>query len=225
MLSTNLSTSSSSPSALSLAATAAVDPGDADGAGLGGLWRPAVSLLVLLSLVTGLLYPLGITGLAQALFAPAANGSLVSVNGQVVGSGLIGQSFTGVGHFWGRPSATAPTPYSAEASGGSNLGPTSPELAKAVQARISALRAADPSATGPVPVDLVTASGSGLDPHISRAAADFQVNRVAQARQLPPPQVAALVAQHTEWPWLGFWGEPRVNVLQLNLALPAPSAP
>ena len=197
----------------------------ADEAGLGGLLRPALSLFVLLSLVTGLLYPLGITGLSQALFPKAANGSLIEVNGQVVGSALIGQSFTDPRYFWSRPSATAPAPYSGEASSGSNLGPSHPDLAKAVQARIAALRAADPSTTGPVPVDLVTASGSGLDPHISRAAAEFQINRVAQARGLTRQQVSALVEQHTERPWLGFLGEPRVNVLLLNLALKKQLAP
>ncbi len=200
-------------------ATDVASTNTADEAGLGGLLRPALSLFVLLSLVTGLLYPLGITGLSQALFPKAANGSLIEVNGQVVGSALIGQSFTDPRYFWSRPSVTAPAPYNAEASSGSNLGPSHPDLAKAVQDRIAALRAADPSTTGPVPVDLVTASGSGLDPHISRAAAEFQINRVAQARGLTRQQVGALVEQHTERAWLGFLGEPRVNVLRLNLAL------
>jgi K+-transporting ATPase ATPase C chain len=181
--------------------------------------RPALTLFVLLSLVTGLAYPLAVTGIAQTLFPRQANGSLVERNGQPVGSGLIGQAFTDPGHFWSRPSATAPTPYNAANSGGSNLAPTAPALAEAVQARIAALRAADPGNTAPVPVDLVTASASGLDPHISRAAADYQAARVARARGLPVPAVSALVAQHTEGRWLGFIGEPRVNVLALNLAL------
>jgi K+-transporting ATPase ATPase C chain len=181
--------------------------------------RPALTLFVLLSLITGLAYPLAVTGIAQTLFPRQANGSLVERNGQPVGSGLIGQAFTDPGHFWSRPSATAPTPYNAANSGGSNLAPTAPALAEAVQARIAALRAADPGNTAPVPVDLVTASASGLDPHISRAAADYQAARVARARGLPVPAVSALVAQHTEGRWLGFIGEPRVNVLALNLAL------
>ncbi|KQY81376.1 potassium-transporting ATPase subunit KdpC [Pelomonas sp. Root1444] len=181
--------------------------------------RPALTLFVLLSLITGLAYPLAVTGIAQTLFPRQANGSLVERNGQPVGSGLIGQAFTDPGHFWSRPSATAPTPYNAANSGGSNLAPTAPALAEAVQARIAALRAADPGNTAPVPVDLVTASASGLDPHISRAAADYQAARVARARGLPVPAVSALVAQHTEGRWLGFVGEPRVNVLALNLAL------
>ncbi|MDR7295130.1 K+-transporting ATPase ATPase C chain [Pelomonas aquatica] len=181
--------------------------------------RPALTLFVLLSLVTGLAYPLAVTGIAQTLFPRQANGSLVERNGQPVGSGLIGQAFTDPGHFWSRPSATAPTPYNAANSGGSNLAPTAPALAEAVQARIAALRAADPGNTAPVPVDLVTASASGLDPHISRAAADYQAARVARARGLPVPAVSALVAQHTDGRWLGFIGEPRVNVLALNLAL------
>lgn len=181
--------------------------------------RPALTLFVLLSLITGLAYPLAVTGIAQTLFPRQANGSLVERNGQPVGSGLIGQAFTDPGHFWSRPSATAPTPYNAANSGGSNLAPTAPALAEAVQARIAALRAADPGNTAPVPVDLVTASASGLDPHISRAAADYQAARVARARGLPVRAVSALVAQHTEGRWLGFIGEPRVNVLALNLAL------
>lgn len=197
----------------------------ADEAGLGDLLRPAVSLFVLLSLVTGLLYPLGVTGLSQALSPQAANGSLIERNGQVVGSALIGQSFTDPRYFWSRPSATAPAPYSAQASSGSNLGPSNPALAEAVQTRIAALRAADPSATGPVPIDLVTASGSGLDPHISRAGAEFQINRVAQARGLTRQQVSALVEQHTERTQWGFLGEPRVHVLRLNLALKEQAAP
>ncbi|WP_457355015.1 potassium-transporting ATPase subunit KdpC [Roseateles sp. P5_D6] len=181
--------------------------------------RPALTLFVLLSLVTGLAYPLAVTGLAQALFPHAANGSLFIQDGRPIGSELIGQAFTDPGHFWSRPSATAPSPYNAANSGGSNLAPTAPAMVDAVKARIDALRAADPGNLAPVPVDLVTASASGLDPHISRAAADYQLPRVARARGLPREQVRALVEQHTEGRRLGFLGEPRVNVLALNLAL------
>lgn len=181
--------------------------------------RPALTLFVLLSLVTGLAYPLAVTGIAQLAFPHQANGSLVEHNGRVVGSELVGQAFADPGHFWSRPSATAPAPYNAANSGGSNLAPTAPALVEAVKARVEALRAADPGNTAPVPVDLVTASASGLDPHISRAAADYQAGRVARARGLPVERVRALVEQHTEGRWLGFVGEPRVNVLALNLAL------
>ncbi len=184
-----------------------------------GLLRPALTLFAVLSLTCGLLYPLAVTGLAQALFAQTAQGSLLVRDGQVIGSALIGQSFSDPKHFWGRPSATAPMAYNATASGGSNLGPSHPALADAVKARIAALRAADPGNTAPIPVDLVTASGSGLDPHISRAGADYQAARVARARGLPQAQVQALVERHTETPWMGFLGEPRVHVLPLNLAL------
>ncbi len=184
--------------------------------------RPALVLFLLLSLITGLLYPLAVTGVAQAVFPDQANGSLVQRDGQVLGSALIGQPFGDPTHFWSRPSATGPTPYNAANSSGSNLGPSNPALHEAVKARIAALRAADPGNTAPVPVDLVTASASGLDPHISRAAADVQVARVARARGVAEAQVRALVEQHTEGAWLGFIGEPRVNVLLLNLALDAP---
>ncbi len=183
--------------------------------------RPALTLFVLLSLVTGLAYPLAVTGMAQVLFPHQANGSLVVKNGKPVGSELIGQAFADAGRFWSRPSATAPMPYNAANSGGSNLAPTAPALVDAVKARIEALRAADPGNTAPVPVDLVTTSASGLDPHISRAAADYQVARVARVRGLPVERVRALVEQHTQGRWLGFIGEPRVNVLALNLALDA----
>lgn len=183
--------------------------------------RPALLLFVLLSLITGLLYPLALTGIAQALLPEQANGSLIRRDGQVVGSALIGQAFADPGHFWSRPSATAPMPYNAANSAGSNLGPSNPALADAVKARIAALRAADPGNTAPVPADLVTASASGLDPHISRAAADWQLARVARARGLPEAQVRALVDRHTAAPLLGFIGEPRVDVLALNLALDA----
>lgn len=182
-------------------------------------FRPALVLFVLLSLLTGLAYPLLVTGAAQALFAAQAAGSLVTVKGQVVGSELIGQSFTDNRYFWSRPSATAGKPNDAANSGGSNLGPTNPALVDAVKARVEALRTADPGNLAPVPIDLVTASASGLDPEISRAAADYQTTRVARVRGLPVAQVQLLVAQHGRGAWLGFIGEPRVNVLALNLAL------
>jgi K+-transporting ATPase ATPase C chain len=181
--------------------------------------RPALVLFVLLTLITGLIYPLAVTGIAQGLLPGRANGSLLLRDGQAVGSALIGQSFTDPGHFWGRPSATAPAPYDANASGGANLGPTNPALLEAVRARIAALRAADPGNTAPVPIDLVTTSASGLDPHISAAAARYQAPRVARARRLPPERVLRLVDAQTEQPFLGLFGEPRVNVLRLNLAL------
>lgn len=185
------------------------------------LLRPALTLFVGLSLVTGLAYPLLVTGIAQSVFPDQANGSLIVKDGKTVGSALIGQSFTDPGHFWSRPSATGPMPYNAANSVGSNQAPTAPALTDAVKGRIEALRAADPSNTAAVPVDLVTASASGLDPHISRAAADYQAARVARARNLPIDRVQALVAQHTEGRALGFIGEARVNVLALNLALDA----
>ncbi|MBL8276182.1 MAG: potassium-transporting ATPase subunit KdpC [Pelomonas sp.] len=183
------------------------------------LLRPALTLFVVLSLVTGLAYPLVVTGVAQAAFPEAANGSLIVENGKPVGSALIGQNFTDPGHFWGRPSATGPMPYNAANSAGSNLAATAPALVDAVKARIEALRAADPGNSAPVPVDLVTASASGLDPHISRAAADYQAARVARVSGLPLARVKTLVDAQTEGQWLGLIGEPRVNVLKLNLAL------
>ncbi len=185
------------------------------------LWRPALTLFVVLSLVTGLAYPLVVTGVAQSVFPAQANGSLIVRDGKTVGSALIGQPFADPGHFWSRPSATGPMPYNAANSGGSNLAPTAPALTDAVKARVEALRAADPGNTAPVPVDLVTTSASGLDPHISRAAADYQAARVARVRGLPLARVQALVVQHTEGRALGFIGEPRVHVLNLNLALDA----
>lgn len=187
-----------------------------------GLLRPALVIFVLLSLLTGLAYPLLTTGIAQAIFPAQAKGSLVQdAQGQLIGSTLIGQNFTDPGHFWGRPSATAPTPYNAALSGGANLGPLNPALVDAVKARVKALRAADPGNTAPVPQDLVTTSGSGLDPHISPEAARYQAARVARARHLPTNQVNALISRHTEAPQMGLLGEPRVNVLQLNQALDA----
>jgi K+-transporting ATPase ATPase C chain len=192
-----------------------------NGSATEGLLRPALLLFVLLSLVTGLLYPLLVTGVAQLAFRDAANGSLIERDGKVVGSRLIGQPFSDPKHFWSRPSATAPMAYNGGASSGSNLGPLNPALHDAVKARIEALRAADPGNTAPVPIDLVTASASGLDPHISVAAAGYQAARVAKARGIAEDQVRALIERHTEAPLLGFIGEPRVNVLELNLALDA----
>jgi len=181
--------------------------------------RPALVSLVALTLITGSLYPLVVTGLAQMLFPRQANGSLIMKDGQPVGSSLIGQPFDAPKYFWSRPSATAPVPYNAAASSGSNLGPTNDALIKAVQARIDALKAADSDNPLPIPVDLVTASGSGLDPHISPAAAEYQIRRIARVRGLDETDVRRLVAQYTEGRQLGVLGEPRVNVLTLNLAL------
>ena len=184
--------------------------------------KPAIILLVLLTVLTGVVYPLAVTGLAQLLFPAQANGSLMKDGGgKPTGSGLIGQPFNSPGYFWGRPSATAPFPYNAGASSGSNLGPTNPALIDAVKARIQALTAADPDNKTPIPVDLVTTSASGLDPHISPAAADYQINRVAKARKIEPEKLRALVQSHTEARQWGLFGEPRVNVLALNLALDA----
>ncbi len=183
--------------------------------------RPALVLFVLLSAITGVAYPLAVTGVAQVLFPFQANGSVIVRNGQAAGSVLIGQAFADPRHFWGRPSATSPKPYDGTASGGSNLGPLNPALTEAVRGRVAALRAADPGNTVPVPVDLVTASASGLDPHISLAAAHYQLERVARARNVPPATVQELVDGATEQPPLPFLGEPVVNVLRLNLALDA----
>lgn len=181
--------------------------------------RPALTMVLFLTLLTGLIYPLAVTGLAQLLFPDQANGSLIVQDGKVVGSKVIGQYFDKPEYFWSRPSATAPFPYNAAASAGSNLGPTNPVLIDAVKARVAALRAADPGNNLPIPVDLVTASGSGLDPHISPAAALYQAKRVARARSLDENSVLTLVSKHTEGRQFGLLGEPRVNVLQLNLAL------
>src|SRR5713101_8276664 len=181
--------------------------------------RAALVSLVVFTVVTGILYPLIVTGIAQAVFPYQANGSVIVKDGKPVGSALIGQSFDDPRYFWSRPSATSPFPDNAGSSSGSNLSPTNPELVKAVQGRVDALRAADPGNTAPVPVDLVTASGSGLDPHISPAAALYQAPRVAKARGLAPRAVRQLVDRHTEGRFLGLLGEPRANVLALNLAL------
>jgi potassium-transporting ATPase KdpC subunit len=184
-------------------------------------FKDAFLMLVVLTVVTGVVYPLVVTGIAQGVFPAQANGSLVERDGKVVGSALIGQPFSDPKYFWSRPSATGPMPYNAGASSGSNQGPLNPALADAFKGRIEALQKADPDNKAPVPVDLVTASSSGLDPHISPAAAEYQAARVAKARGLDAAKVRALVAEHTEGRQLGFLGEPRVSVLKLNLALDA----
>jgi K+-transporting ATPase ATPase C chain len=181
--------------------------------------KPAALLLVLLTVLTGAIYPALVTGLAQALFPQQANGSLIKQDGKMVGSELIGQPFSDPKHFWTRPSATGPVPYNAGASSGFNLGPLNPALEEAVKARIDALKASDPANTAPIPVDMVTASGSGLDPHISPAAARWQAPRIARIRGLREAEVDRLIDAHTEGRQLGLLGEPRVNVLTLNLAL------
>jgi len=183
--------------------------------------RPALVLFFLLTLVCGVIYPYAVTGIGQLAFANQAKGSLITNNGKTVGSSLIGQSFSSPKYFWGRPSATSPMPNNAVASSGSNQGPLNPALMDAVNARIDALKAADPTNTDPIPVDLVTASASGLDPEISVAAALYQAGRIALERQLAPSTVRSLIDQHTQAQYLGFFGEPRVNVLELNLALDA----
>jgi K+-transporting ATPase ATPase C chain len=183
------------------------------------LLRPGLVLFILLTVITGLLYPALVTGIGGLLFPQQTAGSLIFKNDKVVGSELIGQNFSAPRYFWGRLSATASYPYNGAASGGSNFGPLNPALLEAVKARISALQAAGSPPNTPIPVDLVTASGSGLDPHISLAAAYYQVERVARARGLDAGRVKQLVEAQTEMPLLGFLGEPRVNVLKLNLAL------
>jgi K+-transporting ATPase ATPase C chain len=183
--------------------------------------KSAALMLVALTVLTGVVYPLVVTGIAQAAFSRQAQGSLIERDGKLVGSALIGQPFSDPKYFWPRPSSTGPVPYNAGASSGSNQGPLNPALADAVKARVDALRKADPNNTAPVPVDLVAASGSGLDPHITPAAAEYQVARVARTRGLAPDQVRSLVAEHTQGRQFGFLGEPRVNVLKLNLALDA----
>lgn len=186
---------------------------------LNAIVRPAIVLLLVMTALTGIAYPLAVTGFAQALFPAQAAGSLVERDGKVIGSRLIGQPFSGPGYFWSRPSATRPQPYNGLDSGGSNLGPLDPALVDAVRARVEALRAADPGNHAPIPVDLVTTSASGLDPDISLAAAYYQAGRVARARGLEPSRVRALIAAHAKGRLLGVIGEPRVNVLELNLAL------
>ena len=183
------------------------------------LIRQSLLVFVALTLLTGVAYPLVMTIVAQGLFSHRANGSLIERNGKVVGSELIGQQFDDPRYFWGRPSATGPTPYNAAASTGSNYGPTNPAQLDAVNARAASIKSAHPNQKGPIPVDLVTASGSGLDPQISPAAAEYQIARVAKSRGLDERQVRELVAEHTDGRTLGLLGEPRVNVLELNLAL------
>jgi len=181
--------------------------------------RSALMMLLTLTLLTGVIYPLAVTGLAQLFLPSLADGSLIIRDGKVIGSELIGQQFNDPKYFWGRPSATSPFPYNAAASSGSNLGPTNPAFIDAVRGRVSALRAADPVNDTPIPVDLVTASGSGLDPHMSPAAAEYQLKRVARARGLGENTLRDLVARHTEGRQLGVLGERRINILKLNVAL------
>jgi potassium-transporting ATPase KdpC subunit len=183
------------------------------------LFRPLIVIFAVLAALTGLAYPAVMTAFGQAVFHRQANGSLVEVDGKVVGSELIGQQFDAPQYFWGRLSATSPNPYNATSSGGSNLGPTNPALADEVKGRIDALKAAGTDVSQPIPVDLVTSSGSGLDPEISPAAAAYQVERVAKARHLNPSDVQSLVDRYTKGRQFGIFGEPRVNVLELNLAL------
>ncbi len=183
--------------------------------------RQCLGVFAVLTLVTGVAYPLLITGVANVVFPAQAVGSVIEREGRAVGSALLGQPFSKRGYFWGRPSATAPQPYNGAASTGTNFGPINPALADAVEARVRALREADPDNASPVPVDLVTSSGSGLDPHISPAAAEYQAARVARARGWTPERVRQLVRAHTEERTLGVLGEPRVNVVELNLALDA----
>jgi len=184
-----------------------------------GQFLPALRMLAILSVLTGVAYPYLVTGIAQLAFPRAANGSLIAADGKTLGSSLIGQPFDDPKYFWSRPSATSPMPYNGGASSGSNQGPRNPALADAVKDRIKALRDADPDNKAAVPADLVTASGSGLDPHIGVAAADYQIARVAKARGMTPDTVRALVAASTEGRTFGILGEPRVNVLAVNLAL------
>jgi K+-transporting ATPase ATPase C chain len=181
--------------------------------------RPALVLFAILTLICGVLYPFAMTGIGQLAFASEANGSLVSLDGKTVGSSLIGQAFSSPKYFWGRPSATSPMPNNGTSSGGSNLGPLNPALTDAIKGRIDALKAADPGNAAPIPVDLVTASASGLDPEISVAAAYYQTARVARERHLSNEQVKTLIGRETRPQYLGFFGEPRVNVLALNLSL------
>jgi len=183
--------------------------------------RPALVLFGALTIVCGVFYPYAVTGIGQAVFPDQANGSLIQRGGITVGSRLIGQSFTSPGYFWGRPSATAPMANNGAGSGGSNQGPLNPALIEAVKGRVDALKAADPGNTLPIPVDLVTTSASGLDPEISIAAARYQAGRIAAARGIPQAAVDALIAKHRQEALFGIFGEARVNVLELNLALDA----
>jgi K+-transporting ATPase ATPase C chain len=181
--------------------------------------KPALVLFLLFTVITGVIYPLVVTGVGQVVFKSEANGSVIGASGHAAGSRLIGQTFSSPKYFWGRPSATSPQPYNGEASTGSNQGPTNPALIDAVKGRVAALHEADPSNIAPIPVDLVTASGSGLDPHISPAAAEYQVARVARARNVEAAKIRALIEKATEGRTFGILGEPRVNVLELNLSL------
>ncbi|MDC8758681.1 potassium-transporting ATPase subunit KdpC [Janthinobacterium fluminis] len=188
---------------------------------MSSILRPALVLFASLTLVCGIVYPYAVAGVGQLAFPDESAGSIVQAGGRAVGSSLIGQSFTSPRYFWGRPSATAPMANNGAGSGGSNLGPSNPAQLDAVKGRLAALRAADPGNMAAVPVDLVTASGSGLDPEISVAAARYQAGRVARARAMAPAQVDALLARHVQTPYFGIFGEPRVNVLALNMALDA----
>ncbi len=181
----------------------------------------SIRMLIVMTVITGVVYPLVVTGIAQVAFPHPANGSLIEKDGKILGSELIGQPFSDPKYFWSRPSATSPQPYNGASSSGSNQGPTNPALKDAVEGRVKALRDAGGDKSQPVPVDLVTASGSGLDPDISPAAAEYQVARVAKVRNMPEEKVGELVRQHTQGRQLGILGEPRVNVLELNLALDA----
>jgi len=181
----------------------------------------SIRAVIVFTVITGIAYPLVVTGISQVVFRQQANGSLIERDGKVLGSTLIGQPFSDPKYFWSRPSATSPQPYNGASSSGSNQGPTNPALKEAVEGRVKALRDAGGDASKPVPVDLVTASGSGLDPHISPAAAEYQIQRISKIRNIPEERLRALVAQHTEGRQLGVLGEPGVNVLELNLALDA----
>jgi potassium-transporting ATPase KdpC subunit len=198
------------------------EPPSADRSGsMASTFVQSLLLLVVLTLLTGVVYPLAVTGVVQLCCRRQADGSLIERDGRLVGSALLGQPFDQPGYFWPRPSATTPQPYNGASSSGSNLGPTNPAQLAAVRARVRALRAADPGNTLPIPVDLVTASASGLDPDISPAAALYQVARVARARGIDPQRLRALIEAHTQGRQWGLFGEPRVNVLELNLALDA----
>jgi potassium-transporting ATPase KdpC subunit len=181
--------------------------------------RNTIMSLLLFTILTGIIYPLAVTGIAQAIFPTQANGSIIAENGKAIGSSLLGQQFEDPKYFWGRLSATSPYPYNGSSSSGSNLGQSNLNLTAAVEARIKALRTADPGNETKIPVDLVTASGSGLDPHISLAAAEYQVKRIAKIRNLDKSVVSTLVVKHTQGRWLNVIGEPVVNVLELNLSL------